>query len=72
MKQKSSGANFVFAVDNDADVPANQWILDSGSSRHLVSDSSLLTNPTACQSECLTASTDGSVLRITQQRTIDI
>ena len=72
MKQKTSGANFVFAVNNGADVPENQWVIDSGSSRNLVNDSSLLTNPTSCQRECLTAATDGIVLRITQQGTVDI
>ena len=29
-------------------------------------------NPTDCQSECLTAATDGGVLRVTKQGSVDI
>uniref|UniRef100_A0AAV1V1Z5 Uncharacterized protein n=1 Tax=Peronospora matthiolae TaxID=2874970 RepID=A0AAV1V1Z5_9STRA len=72
MKKKPSGANFVFAVGRGASRSPGQWILDSGSSRHLVNDPSLLTDPIDCRSECMTAATDGSALRITLQGTVDI
>uniref|UniRef100_A0AAV1TA42 Retrovirus-related Pol polyprotein from transposon TNT 1-94-like beta-barrel domain-containing protein n=1 Tax=Peronospora matthiolae TaxID=2874970 RepID=A0AAV1TA42_9STRA len=72
MKKKPSGANFVFAVGRGASRSPGQWILDSGSSRHLVNDPSLLTDPIDYRSECMTAATDGSALRITLQGTVDI
>uniref|UniRef100_A0AAV1VL66 CCHC-type domain-containing protein n=1 Tax=Peronospora matthiolae TaxID=2874970 RepID=A0AAV1VL66_9STRA len=72
MKKKPSGANYVFAVGRGASRSPGQWILDSGSSRHLVNDPSLLTDPIDCRSECMTAATDGSALRITLQGTVDI
>ena len=62
VKRENQGANFVFAIGNGVDAHANHWILDSGSSRHLVNDPSLLTNPTLGKSECLTAATDVSVV----------
>ncbi|KAI9914615.1 hypothetical protein PsorP6_008311 [Peronosclerospora sorghi] len=40
--------------------------------RHLINDPSMLVDPIVCQSECMTAATDGSVLRVTQQGTVDI
>ena len=71
-KKKNSGANFVFAVDNIAIILTGQWIIDSGSSRHLVNESSLLTDPIACSSECLSTATDGRALRITLKCTVNI
>ena len=72
VKREKQGANFVFAIGNGVDAHANHCILDSGSSRHLINDSSLLTNPTLCKRDCLTAATDGSMLRVTQQGTVDL
>uniref|UniRef100_A0AAV1UJ54 Uncharacterized protein n=1 Tax=Peronospora matthiolae TaxID=2874970 RepID=A0AAV1UJ54_9STRA len=72
MKKKPSGANFVFTVGRGASRSPGQWILDSGSGRHLVNDPSLPTDPIDCRSECMTAATDGSALRITLQGTVDI
>ena len=38
----------------------------------MVNDPNLLINPTICQSECLNAATDSSVLWISQHRSVDI
>ena len=58
-----SARESVNAICNSDVSDKSAWILDSGSSRHFVNDSSLLTDPTACSSECLTAATDGNALR---------
>ncbi|CAI5703653.1 unnamed protein product [Peronospora effusa] len=63
---------FIFAIDNGDRLQDNHWILDSGSSRHLVNDLSLLVNPSDCRNEFLTAATDGGVLRITKQGSVNI
>uniref|UniRef100_A0AAV1US04 CCHC-type domain-containing protein n=1 Tax=Peronospora matthiolae TaxID=2874970 RepID=A0AAV1US04_9STRA len=71
-KKKSSGAIFVFMVARGANDSQNQWILDRGSSRHLVNGSSIHTDAIPYNSECTTAATDGSALRITLQGTADV
>ena len=71
-KNKNSRANFVFAINDSTGIHESQWILDNGFSRHLVNDLSLLTYSAPCQWECLTAASDGSVMRITHRGTDEI
>ena len=40
------------AVGDDGDNGADDWVFDSGSSRHLVSDSTLLIEARDCKEEC--------------------
>ena len=46
------------------------WILDSGSSRHLVNDVGMLENPEDYKSECIAA--DGGPLRVTKRGSVTI
>nr|CCA25072.1 conserved hypothetical protein [Albugo laibachii Nc14] len=48
------------------------WILDSGSSRHLVNDLNLLEDPVDFNSEFLTAASDGEPFRITKKGSLMI
>ena len=61
--------DYVLAVQN-ASVENDLWILDSGSSRHLVNDVDLLENAEDFVSECVAA--DGGELRITKRGTVMI
>ena len=72
VKKENQGARFIFAIGNGMDAHAYYWILDSGSSIHMFNNNRLLTNPTLCKSESLTAATYGSVLRATQQEAEDL
>ncbi|CAI5723649.1 unnamed protein product [Peronospora farinosa] len=72
VRKKGAGADFTFANGDSGDLHEDHWILDSGSSRHLVNDLSLLINPEDCRGECLTAASDGDVLRVTKQGSVDI
>ena len=65
--KKSSRENFTFAIGNGKCIQEHHWIFDSGSSRHLVNYLSLMVDPEDYYSECLTAATDGGVLRVTKQ-----
>ena len=56
--------DFVLAVQNTS-VDKDLWILDSGSSRHLVSDVDLLENAEEFVIECVAA--NGGELRITKR-----
>ena len=71
-KNKVPKTTFNFAIGDGGSLLDNHWILDSGSSRHLVDDPSLLIDPIDCQSEFLTAANDGDVLRATKQGSVDI
>ena len=71
-KEKKLKTTFIFAIDKGGSILDNHWILDSGSSRHLVNGPSLLIDPTNCQSECLTAATDEGVLHVTKQVSVNI
>ena len=71
-KKKNPRANFVFAINESTGIHESQWILDTESSRYLVNDLSMLTDSAPSQRECLTAASDGSVLRITHQGTVEI
>ena len=52
-------------AENDAiDIEGGDWILDSGASRHLVNDESLLIDSTTCVHEISMA--DGESLRLTR------
>ena len=59
-------------INNRTGIHERNWILDTGSSRHLVNDLSLLTDSAPCQREYLTAASDGSVLRIIHRGTVEI
>ncbi|CAI5727351.1 unnamed protein product [Peronospora destructor] len=72
LKKKVPRAGFTFVIGNGGRLQENHWVLDSGSSRHLVNDLQLLVNPRDCRNECLTAATDGGVLRITKQGSVNI
>ena len=56
--------DFVLAIGGSS-VKEDYWILDSGSSRHLVNDASMLEDPEKHISECVAA--DGGHLRITMR-----
>ena len=71
-EKKKSRANFVFAISDSTGIHESQWILDTESSRSLVNDLSMLTDSAPFQRECLTAASDGSVLRITHRETVEI
>ncbi|GAB9476474.1 unnamed protein product [Globisporangium polare] len=47
------GVHMTLAVNDIHDTDQDLWILDSGSSRHLVGDERLLENARDCESECL-------------------
>ena len=66
-KKKVPKTNFTFAIGNGGGLQDNHWILDSGSSRHLVNDLSLLVNPEDCHGKCVNTATDGGVLRVTSK-----
>ena len=55
---------FVLAANDAIGVNRGGWILDSGASRHLVNDESLLIEPAACIHEIAMA--DGESLRLTR------
>ena len=61
--------NFVIGL-GDSSVNHGYWILDSGSSRYLLNDVSMLENPEECQRECIAA--DGGPLRITKRGRVTI
>lgn len=57
-------------VNEDEDDADEQelWILDSGSSTHLVNDLIILENAQACREKCLLP--DGDLLRITKKTSL--
>ena len=62
-------ADFVLAIDGSS-VKEDYWILDSGSSRHLVNDASILEDREKHFIECVAA--DGGHLRITMRGGVTI
>ena len=50
-KKKITRTNFTFAIGNGGGLQENYRILNSGSSRHLVNDLSMLVNPEDSRSE---------------------
>ncbi|KAI9916681.1 hypothetical protein PsorP6_018241 [Peronosclerospora sorghi] len=58
---KTKTVDFVLSVQDvdDHTESVSNWVLDSGSGRHLVNDLSLLEDVTDCSHECLTAASDG-------------
>lgn len=70
--KKTSSKNFTFAIRNGGGLQDDHWILDSGSSRHLVNDLSLIVDPEDCHRKCFTAATDGGVLRVTKRGSVNI
>ena len=54
----------MLAANDAIGISRGDWILDSGASRHLVNDESLLINITDCSHEI--AMTDGESLRLTR------
>ena len=68
--KKKQDAGFVLTVrdaNEDRTQDTTNWVLDSGSGRHLVNDLSLLEDVVDCNHECFTAASDGGPLRITKQ-----
>ena len=57
-------SGFVLAATDATGVDRGDWILDSGASRHLVNDESLLLNSTACSHQIAMA--DGESLHLTR------
>ncbi|CAI5711704.1 unnamed protein product [Peronospora destructor] len=68
-RESSDDVDFVLAVDNKS-TDQGHWILDSGSSRHLVNDERMLEDSEGFQSECIAA--DGGFLRITKRGSVTI
>ena len=60
----SYAGGFVLAANDAIGIDRGDWILDSGASRHLVNDESLLIDSTACVYEIAMA--DGESLRLTR------
>uniref|UniRef100_A0AAV1TBU1 Retrovirus-related Pol polyprotein from transposon TNT 1-94-like beta-barrel domain-containing protein n=1 Tax=Peronospora matthiolae TaxID=2874970 RepID=A0AAV1TBU1_9STRA len=52
------------SIGDDSDDEDDDWILDSGSSRHLMNDTSLLRDARDCDQECHLA--DGETTKLTQ------
>ena len=44
--------DLAMAIGDDGDTGADDWVLDSGSSRHLVNDATLLIDARDCKKEC--------------------
>uniref|UniRef100_A0AAV1T842 Polyprotein n=1 Tax=Peronospora matthiolae TaxID=2874970 RepID=A0AAV1T842_9STRA len=59
---RTDGANLTLSIDEDPSSDNSVWILDSGSSRHIVNDDRLLINAKRCDQECIVA--DGEPLRL--------
>ncbi|KAE9281459.1 hypothetical protein PR003_g27672, partial [Phytophthora rubi] len=64
-KKKEGQAMFALAVGNSN---SSSWVLDSGASRHLVQDASLLIDPVDCSETCKVA--DGQSMSVTKKGSI--
>eukprot|EP00644_Phytophthora_capsici_P017110 jgi/Phyca11/46259/gw1.96.28.1 len=60
-------ADYVLAVDNN-ELDKAHWILDTGSSRHLVNDLNLLEDAEDFESQCVAA--DGGTLKVTKRGSV--
>ncbi|ETO84786.1 hypothetical protein F444_01317, partial [Phytophthora nicotianae P1976] len=67
---RNGGPNLVLAVDERLVQASGTWILDSGSSRHLVSDESWLQDVETCNDVCLQP--NGEPLRVTKKGTVSL
>ncbi|DBA01373.1 TPA: hypothetical protein N0F65_001612, partial [Lagenidium giganteum] len=66
-QEKESGLTLA-VIDGPDD--AHDWILDSGSSRHLVNDPARLINASACDSDCVLP--DGQALTVTHRGDVSL
>nr|CCA27809.1 conserved hypothetical protein [Albugo laibachii Nc14] len=71
-KKQIQQHDFILAIGSRGATSKSHWILDSGSSRHLVNDLNLLEDPVEFNNECLTAAFDGEQLPITKQGSVVI
>uniref|UniRef100_A0AAV1U680 Polyprotein n=1 Tax=Peronospora matthiolae TaxID=2874970 RepID=A0AAV1U680_9STRA len=62
--KRHAKCNLTLAISNDSDEESDDWILDSGSSRHLVNNASLLQGVRDCEHECHLA--DGEVIKLSR------
>lgn len=69
VKKHDHEMDFTLTVGDKLQGFNNLWILDRGSSRHLVNDLSLLDDPVDFHGECMTAASDRSSIKITKQGT---
>ena len=60
----ATGQSLAMAVGDDNNDEDDDWILDSGSSRHLVNDASLLRDARDCDKQCHLS--DGETIKPTQ------
>uniref|UniRef100_A0AAV1UQE0 CCHC-type domain-containing protein n=1 Tax=Peronospora matthiolae TaxID=2874970 RepID=A0AAV1UQE0_9STRA len=67
---RTDGANLTLSIDEDPSSDNSVWILDSGSSRHIVNDDRLLINAKRCDQECIVV--DGEPLRLSLVGSVDI
>ena len=56
--------NMTLAISDNSDEEGDDWILDSGSSRHLVNNASLLQGIRDCEHEC--HMNDGEVIKLSR------
>ena len=56
--------DLAMAIGDDGDTGADDWVLDSGSSRHLVNDATLLMDARDCKEECHLA--DSETVRLSR------
>ncbi|KAG3013770.1 hypothetical protein PC121_g14472 [Phytophthora cactorum] len=66
-RKKKTDVDFTLAVGDSGVIKDDHWILDSGSSRHLVNDVSLLEDVEDFTSEYTTAAKDGDTLRASKR-----
>uniref|UniRef100_A0AAV1VBX8 Integrase catalytic domain-containing protein n=1 Tax=Peronospora matthiolae TaxID=2874970 RepID=A0AAV1VBX8_9STRA len=67
---RNDGANLTLSIDEDPSSDNSVWILDSGSSLHIVNDDRLLINAKRCDPECIVA--DGEPFRLSLVGSVDI
>nr|CCA19667.1 conserved hypothetical protein [Albugo laibachii Nc14] len=71
-KKKVQQEGFSLAIGRRGQTSKSHWILDGGSSRHLVNDLNSSDDLGDFNSECLAAASDGEPLRITKQGSVVI
>uniref|UniRef100_A0AAV1TGU4 CCHC-type domain-containing protein n=1 Tax=Peronospora matthiolae TaxID=2874970 RepID=A0AAV1TGU4_9STRA len=62
--KRHAKCNLKLAISNDSDEESDDWILDSGSSRHIVNNASLLQGVRDCEHECHLA--DDEVIKLSR------
>nr|CCA28077.1 conserved hypothetical protein [Albugo laibachii Nc14] len=71
-KKQIQQEDFTLAIGSRGATSKSHWILDSGSTRHLVNDLNFLEDAVDFNSECRTAASDVESLRITKQGSVVI